>query len=111
VSPSTAFCRHPGLQSHGITEDWKGPLEITKSNPLLKQVPYSGLHAQESVQMDLECLQRRRPQNLYGGLFRCSITLTVKRFFLMFILSSPASSLCLLPCVLLLGTTKRAPSS
>ena len=36
-------------QTHRITESqncrgWKGPQEIIKSNPLLKQVPYNGLH-------------------------------------------------------------------
>jgi len=51
--------------------------------------------------------------NPLGSLFQCSVTLKVKKFFLMFSWNLLCFSLCPLPLVLLLGTTEKslAPSS
>lgn len=48
-----------------------------------------------------------------GSLFQCSVTYIVRKFFLMFRLNFLCISFCLLPVVLLLGTTKKtlAPPS
>lgn len=44
-----------------------------------------------------------------GSLFQCCITLTVKKFFLVFIWNFPCSNFCLFPLVLSLDTTKKSP--
>lgn len=48
--------------------DWKGPFEVTQSNPLLQAGPHSeaGQAAQGFVQADLETLRGR---DLFGTLF------------------------------------------
>ena len=45
-----------------------------------------------------------------GNLFQCSVTLRVKKFFLMFSWNFLCFSLCPLPLVLSLGTTEKKPT-
>lgn len=52
----------------GALQGWKGPVEITQSNPPLPK--------------GLECSQRGRLHTLPGQLFQCSASLKVKKFFL-----------------------------
>jgi len=62
---------------------WKGHLEVIKSNPLLKQVPYSRLHRKGSKQA-VNISREGDTINFLSILFQCSATLTLKKFFLMF---------------------------
>jgi len=86
---------------------WKGPLEIIQSSPRLKQVPYSRFHRKVSGQVLSISVEGNSITSL-GSLFHCSVTLTVKKFFLIFIWSFLYSSLCSLPYVLSLGTTEKS---
>jgi len=83
-----------------------GPTPLPKQGHL-QQVP------QDCVQAGLEYLQRRRIHNPLGSLFQGSVTIQVKKFFLVFRWNFLCFSLCPLPLVLSLGTTEKslAPSS
>jgi len=75
--------------------------------PLLKQ----GLlqqAAQDHIQVGFEYLQRRRIHNPSVLPVQCSVTLKVKKFFLVFRWNFLCFSLCPLPLVLSLGTTEKS---
>ena len=74
---------------------------------LLKQSPYSRSRRQVSRQV-LNISREGNFTTPLGSLFQCSATLTVKKFILMFKWNFLCSSLCSLPLVLLLGTTKKS---
>jgi len=68
--------------------------------------------AEDFVQAGFEYLQRRRLHNpSLGNLFQGSVTLRVKKFFLMFSWNFLHFSLCPLPLVLSLGTTETRAKS
>ena len=105
--------RQPNSQNHrvsGVGRDLCGPSSPT---PLPKQ-GHLQQAAEDLVQVGFEYLQRRRLHKPpLGSLFQCSVTLRVKKFFLMFRWNFLCFSFCLLPLVLSLGTTGKslAPSS
>lgn len=61
----------------------KGPVDIIKSNPWLKQVHLEQT-AQVCVQVGFEYLQRKILHNILGSLFPWSVTLKLKKFFSIF---------------------------
>ena len=61
----------------------KGLLEIVESNQTLKQVPYSRLHRKAS--RGILNISRGDSTTPLDNLFQYSITVIVKKFFLMFI--------------------------
>ena len=63
---------------------WKRPPEIIKFKPMLKQVPYNRLHRQTSKWVLNISIEGDSTASL-GNLFLRSITLTVKKFFHMFV--------------------------
>jgi len=63
--------------------------------------------AKDLVQAGFECLQRESTTPL-GSLFQCSVTLRVKKFFLLFRWNFLCFSLCLLPLVLSQSTTEKS---
>ena len=103
-------CLHLGqLGSAVLTETQKyrgrkGPLEIIQSNPLLKQVPCSRLHGKASRWV-LSISREGAPATSQSSLFQCSVTLTVKKLFLMLRWNFLCSILCSLHFVLPLGNT------
>ena len=62
--------------------------------------------AQDRVQTAFEYLQGERLHNLFGNLLQCSVTLVVKKCFLMF--RGNLLWFCPLPFVLSLGTTEKS---
>jgi len=80
---------------------WKRPLLI-ESSPIVKQVPYSRLH-RKTFRWILNLSKGEYTVSM-DGLFQHSVTLTVKKFFLMCIWNSLCSGFCPLPFALLLKT-------
>jgi len=78
-----------------------GQLQTPARAGSLQQVSQMGIWA------GLKYLHRRRLYNSLGNLCQCSVTLTVKHFFLMFVWKFLYSSLCPLPLVLSLFTTEK----
>jgi len=80
--------------------------------PCQSKVTYSRLHRTSSRQF-LNTSRDGDSTTPLGSPFQYSVTLRVKKFFLMFRWNFLCFSLCLLPLVLLLGTTEEslAPSS
>ena len=80
--------------------------------PCWSRVTYSRLHKTLSKQV-LNTSRVGDSANSLGSLFQCSVTLRVKKFFLMFRRNFIFFSLCPLSLVLSLGTTEKslAPSS
>ena len=62
---------------------WQGPLWVTQSNPLPKQ-GHPQQAAQHRVQAGLEFSREGDSTTSLGSLFQGSVTLGVKKFFLMF---------------------------
>ena len=89
-------------QNYGLGRDLWRP---SRSSPL--QVPYSMLHRKMSRWV-LSISREGDSTASLGSLFQCFVTLTVKKFFLMFVWNFPCSSLCPLPLVLLLHTTEKS---
>ena len=74
----------------------EGTPEITESNPTAKAAPYSRLLRWVPGQVlntsrEGNCTTSQQP-------VWCSVTLTVKTFFLMFVWNFPCSALCPLSC-------------
>lgn len=95
--------------AHRITGGFGRELwRSSNPKPLLKQVPCSRIDAQEGDQASFEYLWRSRLHSVSG---QCSVTLKMKKFFLIFRSNCLSSSL--FPLVLSLGTTGKilAPSS
>jgi len=82
-------------------------LEIPQSNPPLEQVPYSRLHRKASSWV-LNISREGDSTSSLGSLFQCSVTLKVKKFFLLLRWNSLYSHLCPLPLVLSLGTVENS---
>lgn len=70
------------LYNHRIT-GWKGHLEIIESNQV-KQIPYSMLH-RKLFRWVLSISREGDSTISLDSLFQCSVTLTIKNVFLMFI--------------------------
>jgi len=85
---------------------WKGPLWLTQSNPLPKQDHLQqGLHRTVSRRV-LNISREGDSTASLASLGQGSVTLRVKKFFLMFSWNLLGFSLCPLPLVLPLGTTE-----
>lgn len=100
---------------HTVTESqncrvWKGPLGIIKSNTLLKQFPYSSLHRKASSSV-LNISREADSMISLGSLFQCSVTLTVKKFFLLLLCNILCHIFCPLPLVLSLHITENSLTS
>jgi len=92
-----------------ITE-WSG-LEGTfashlAQHPCRSRVTYSRLHRTLSRRV-LNISREAESTASLGSLFQCSVTLRVKKFFLMFRWNFLCFNLCPLPLVLSLGTTEK----
>ena len=74
--------------------------------PCQSRVTYSRLHRTLSRQV-LNISREKESTTSLGNLFQGSVTLRVKKFFLMFRQNFLCFSLCPLPLVLLLGTTEK----
>lgn len=80
--------RFNGLKRQ-ITESWNGwgwkePLEIICFTPLLLKQSHWNSVAQVAVQAAFEHLQGWKLSNLFGKPVQCSVTHTLKKYFLMF---------------------------
>lgn len=89
----------------GLEGSWRSP-----TNPSAKAGSSGAGGTGSHIQVGCECLQWRRSHSLLGSLFQCSAILKV---FLTFRWNVLCFSLCLLSCVLSLGTTEKGlgPSS
>jgi len=99
-------------QNHRMVGVGRGLWGSSSQTPLTRQ-GHLQQTVQDHIQADLEYLQIRRLHNPSGQLLQCSVTLQVKKIFLMFRQNKLCFSLCPLPVVLLLGTTEKSldPSS
>ena len=86
---------------------WKGPLEITEFNPMLK----GGFLQQVEQKSVLAGLLSREGESTtsLGSLLECFVTFKVKKFFLVFVWNFLCSSLCPMLNVLSVGTTEKKP--
>ena len=120
---SVKYLHHIDLVNHRITESQnhriteQQGLEGTSVSHLVQpfcrsRVTYSRLHRTASRRV-LNISREGDSTTSLGSLFQCSVTLRVKKFFLMFRWNILSFSLCPLPLVLSLGTTEKslAPSS
>ena len=101
---SKVVCSSQNHRIAGVGRDLKRPLSPT---PLLKQVFYNKLHRWVSRQA-LDIFLEGDSITPLGNLFQCSVTLTIKKFFCMFVWNFLCSSFKPLLLVLLLLTTVKS---
>lgn len=86
---------------------WKGLERPLSLKPLLRQVPYSSSHRKASRWV-LNISRDRNSTIFLSSLFQCSVTLTGKKFFLVFALELLVFQFLPLPLILLLPVIKKS---